>query len=70
MGNIARALGAWNYDQPTGKLLIKIKGSTFHADIAMLNLPTPGFTFSGTLFVNGEQSAMLVNTGPTTITCS
>ena len=52
--------GTWSYNKETDKLLIMLSGSTYKVDIAMLNLPSPGFTFSGTLHINGKQPAMLV----------
>jgi len=52
--------GKWSYNKETGKLLIMLSGSTYKVDIAMLKLPSPGFTFSGTLHIDGKQPAMLV----------
>ncbi|MBI2127345.1 MAG: hypothetical protein HYU02_08575 [Thaumarchaeota archaeon] len=62
--------GTWSYNQQTGSLLIMLSGSGFRADISILNLPSPGFTFSGSLLVNGQQPAMLVKTGTETISCN
>ena len=60
--------GVWSYNK-AGKLLIMLSGSGFKADIALLNLPSPGFTFSGTLYVDGGRPAMLVKQSGS-ITCA
>ena len=52
--------GAWSYNKTDGKLLIILSGNTFGIDIALSNLPSPSYTFSGNLYVEGNQPAYLV----------
>ncbi|MCS4538207.1 MAG: hypothetical protein HYY67_05060 [Thaumarchaeota archaeon] len=52
--------GQWSYNKQTEKILIMLSGDGFRVDISILNLPSPGFTFSGILYVDGSRPAMLV----------
>ncbi|MCS4537963.1 MAG: hypothetical protein HYY67_03790 [Thaumarchaeota archaeon] len=52
--------GQWSYNKQTEKILIMLSGDGFRVDISILNLPSPGFTFSGTLYPDEMRPAMLV----------
>ncbi|MBI2127020.1 MAG: hypothetical protein HYU02_06900, partial [Thaumarchaeota archaeon] len=55
--------GTWLFRNSDGALFIKLVGAGFRADLALQNLPSPGFTFSGNLFVDGvPQPVALVKT--------
>ncbi len=47
--------GTWSFDTATGKLLMKVQGSTYSIDFAYLNLPLQGFTFQGMLYIVGQM---------------
>ncbi len=58
--------GGWSFNPATGKLLMKVFAvtGTFYIDFAFLNLPSPGFTFQGSLHVVGQQPIALVMEPP------
>ncbi|MCS4538088.1 MAG: hypothetical protein HYY67_04430 [Thaumarchaeota archaeon] len=61
LGISSPVTGRWSYNQGTGNLLIAISGDTYRVDISILDLPSPGFTFSGILFVDGQEPYIIVN---------
>jgi len=60
LGINSPVVGRWSYNKMTGHLLIAISGDTYKVDISILDLPSPGFTFSGILFINGQEPYAIV----------
>lgn len=69
LGINSPVIGRWSYNQRTGNLLIALSGDSYRVDISILDLPSPGFTFSGILYVDGQEPYEIVKQS-STISCN
>jgi hypothetical protein len=60
LGISSPVAGGWSYNKMTGHLMITLAGDTYKVFISISDLPSPGFTFSGILFVNGQDPYAIV----------
>ncbi len=62
--------GGWMHRTHDGAIFIKLVGSTFSVDIAILSLPPMGFTFAGNLFVQGIAQPVALVSLSNSLACS